>query len=395
MRIKLPSISHQQNRHVLSASISVEASVIDCPKSVWFATYGDESLFLPGMTDAFIVGLIAPAMHLGEDIWVEGTVSTRLAHGLDTYQNILNTWWPDTFKPVDIHYENLADRRQDVRPTGVGCTFSGGVDSYHAVLQMLPAHMKYSGFSITHALMINGFDQLVDLKRQGMAQKMFSNYQSALKEWNVSLFMIDTNLKSFRSAILNRRDEVRSYSGPLAACAHALGGVFGRFGISGHATYAYNELFPEGSHVALDHHLSSDQLQITHTGTAHSRARKTEIIADYPNVQKSLRVCARDISFDQQTGAPANCCHCEKCFRTMVTLMIIGKLGNFSTFSKSHLPLKAYHDPNILCTIHDHLLQGMTDLAERHGRSDWVAILDAARARRRELEVKNQGPTVY
>ncbi len=238
MRIGPPTITHQQGRHVLSANIAMETSGVNCPESFWFATDGEESLFLPDMADAFIVGLIASAMRLGEDIWVEGKVSTRLAHGLDTYQNILNTWWPDSFKCVDIHYESLADRREDLRPTGVGCSFSGGLDSYHAVLQLIPSNTKYSGFGITHALMINGFDQLVDLERKGIAPKMYSIYQSTLKELEVNLLMIDTNMNSFRRGTLERLNQVHSYSGPLAACAHALNGVFGRFGISGHASYA-------------------------------------------------------------------------------------------------------------------------------------------------------------
>ncbi|MGD9022071.1 MAG: hypothetical protein PVF46_09760, partial [Lysobacterales bacterium] len=302
---------------------------------------------MPDMADAFVVGLVASAMRVGEDIWVEGRVSTRLAHGLDTYQNILSTWWPDSFKCVDIHYESLVDRAQDLRPAGVGCTFSGGVDSYHAVLQMLPSRMKYGSFSITHALMINGFDQLVDLERLSVAPKMHGIYQATLGAWGVNLIMVDTNLKTFRESTLERANQVHSYSGPLAACAHALAGLFGRFGISGHATYAYNELVPEGSHAALDHHLGSDQLQIIHTGTSHSRAKKTEILAGFPQVQKSLRVCFQKPAFDPRTGMPINCCECEKCIRTMVALMIIGALDKFTVFSQRSQPLEAYRNPDI------------------------------------------------
>jgi hypothetical protein len=260
------------------------------------------------------------------------------------------------------------------------------------VLQLLPEHVKYSGFSITHALMINGFDQLFDPERQGIAQKMHGIFQSSLKEWNVNLFMIDTNMKAFRTAILERREQVHSYSGALAACAHALGGVFGRFGISGHATYAYNQLEPNGSHPALDHHLSSDQLQIFHTGTIHSRSKKTEILAEFPHVRKSLRVCFGALKFDQQNGMPINCCECEKCIRTMVALIIIGKLDKFPTFSNRRHPLTAYRNPDTLRAIDDHHLKDMTELARRYGLKDWVEILDTARFRRRAMEERLQKP---
>lgn len=371
---------------MLSAPVTVDTRGVNCPETFWFATQGEASFFLPGMADSFLVGLITSAMHLGEEIRVEGKVSARLASGLDTYQRILNTWWPELFKRIEIHYEDLVERREDLRPKGVGCTFSGGLDSFHAVLQMLPANVKYPGFGITHALMINGFDQFYDPERRGLAQRMQGIYQPILKEWGVNLLMIDSNMKAFRNATLPRREQVHSYSSALATCAHALGGLFGRFGISGHATYAYNQLEPDGSHPAVDHHFSSDQLQVIHTGTTHSRSRKTEILAEFPSVRKSLRVCFGALNFDQQTGMPINCCECEKCVRTMVALIIIGKLEDFPTFSARRPPLSAYRNPNLLRAIDDHHLKDMTELAHRHDQGDWAAILEEARDKRRAME---------
>ncbi|MGB7451714.1 MAG: hypothetical protein WBM36_06265 [Lysobacterales bacterium] len=390
MRIGTPTITRRQGRHVLSAQIATETSGVNCPESLWFSTDCEDSPFQPDMADAFVVGLIASAMYLGEDIRVDGMVSTRLAHGLDTYQDILNTWWPDTFKCVDVHYENLSDRRQDLRPAGVACTFSGGVDSFHTVLQLLPSNMKYRDFSISHALMINGFDQLVDLERRGLAQAAFNTYQAALDQWDVTLLMVDTNVGTFRKSILGRREMALSYSGPLAASAHALGAKFGRFGISGHGTYAYADLLPYGSHPALDHHLSSDQLQIVHAGTSHSRAKKIEMLADIPHVQENLMVCAKTPVFDQQTGLPVNCCECEKCVRTMVVLTIIGKLDNFPTFSKRRPPLTTYQNPNLLSAIPEDFLADMVDLAHRHDQKDWGEVLETALDRRLALKRKAQ-----
>lgn len=389
MIIGHPSINREENRQLLSANIIVETPGIECPPSLWFAAGGEKALFQPGLADAFVVGLVASAMYQGEDIRVEGPVSTRLAHGLETYRNILNTWWPDKFKCIDIHYEILLDRREELRPEGVGCTFSGGLDSFHAVLQMLPSNLKYNGFGITHALMINGFDQFYDPGRHGVVQKMHGIYQPILKEWGVALQMIDSNMKAFRNAMLPRQEQVHSYSSALASCAHALAGLFGRFGVSGHATYAYNQLEPDGSHAALDHHLSSDQLQVIHTGTSHPRSRKTEMLADFPNVRKSLRVCFGALMFDPQSGMPVNCCECEKCVRTMVALLIMDKLDQFPTFSKRRYPLAAYRNPNNLRVIDDHHLVDMTELAGRYGKPDWVEILGEARAKRRDMETND------
>jgi hypothetical protein len=111
MIIGHPSITHEEDRQLLSANITVETRGIECPPSLWFAAGGEKALFQPGLADAFVVGLVASAMCRGEDIRVEGPVSTRLAHGLETYRRVLNTWWPDKFNCIDIHYEILLDRR--------------------------------------------------------------------------------------------------------------------------------------------------------------------------------------------------------------------------------------------------------------------------------------------
>jgi hypothetical protein len=386
MRIGIPSITRQGDRQVLRADLVVETPVSECPETLWFSTELEERCFGSALADAFVTGLIASAMRLGEDIRVEGAVSTRLAHGLETYQQVLNTWWPEFFQPIDIRYDHLEDRPQDPRPSGVGCTFSGGLDSFHAVHQMLPEQIRFSSFSITHALMINGFDQLYDPERQGLAQSMLDLYRDALGQWGVNLIMLDSNLKACRNATLGRPEQVHSYSGALAACAHALGGLFGRFGISGHATYAYNQLEPDGSHPAVDPLFSSDQLQIMHTGTTHSRSRKLELLADNPQVQKCLRVCFGPILFDPASGTPRNCCACEKCVRTMASLIIIDKLDDFPTFSNRRHSKKAYQNPDTLSHIDDHHLKDMTELARRHDKEDWVRALNLAREKRRVRE---------
>jgi hypothetical protein len=108
-------------------------------------------------------------------------------------------------------------------------------------------------------------------------------------------------------------------------------------------------------------------------------------------VQNSLRVCFHPPSFDAKTGLPVNCCECEKCVRTMVVLMIIGKLDQFPTFAYRRRPLSDYRNPEILSSIYDEALVDMGLLAERHGRNDWVAILKTARQKRREKESAAQG----
>jgi hypothetical protein len=67
----------------------------------------------------------------------------------------------------------------------------------------------------------------------------------------------------------------------------------------------------------------------------------------------------------------------------MVTLMIMGKLENFATFSQRPAPLEAYRNPDLLRMIDDHHLKDMSEFARRHGKDDWAEILVTARKRKR------------
>lgn len=377
MRIRTPEISHKNGLHVLSARIEMATKTIYFPRTMWYAVSGIDPHFVPGQSDAFLVSLLVAAMKLGEDIRVDGPVSSRLAHGLDQYKRILNTWWPDSFKTVNIEYDSLVERAEDARPEGVACTFSGGLDSFHAVSELLPSNMPIPAYRITHALMINGFDQLADLQHRGVAQQMYRVYSTTLAKWNVNLLMMQTNQRQFRSAAMPRADSVRSYSSSLAACAHSLGGIFGRFNIAGHGGYGYLNLTPYGSNPVSDHHLSSDHLQVIYAGSSCTRSEKLELMVDSPEVQQNMRVCLHPPSFDRQTGRVTHCGECDKCVRTVVGLSILGKLDRFTTFP-SLRPAEQYRRPEILSAMYPTALRDMRVMAERHGREDWVQILGRA-----------------
>ena len=377
MRIRVPEISEKNNLHVLSARIEMHTKSIHFPPSMWFAISGTDPHFVPGLSDAFLASLVVAAMKLGEDIRVEGSVSSRLAHGISHYQRILNTWWPESFKVIDIEFETLVERREDHRPEGVGCTFSGGLDSFHAVSELLPSNMPLPAYRITHALMINGFDQLADFQHKGISRQMYKIYSSVLAKWGVELLMMQTNQKYFRGAAMPRVDSVHSYSSALAACGHSLGGIFGRFNIAGHGGYAYFNLTPYGSNPVSDHHLSSDHLQVIYAGSSTTRTGKLELMADSPEVQNNLRICLHPPSFDRHAGGVTNCGECDKCVRTVVGLMILGKLDLFSTFPVLR-PAEEYRRPEILSAMYPTVLEDLRVLAERYDKNDWVQILDQA-----------------
>jgi len=377
MKISQPTISQIKGRTTVAAHVSTEKTGLNRPEKLYFSTQstGPESFSTRG--DAFVAGLLPVAMRLGESLDVDAPVSTRLAHGLEHYQDILTTWWPHFFHRSNIRYSSLVERTDESRPDAVGCCFSGGVDSFQAVAGLRMPAIRFPEFEITHALMINGFDQVMDLDHGGVSQQMYEAYSPALAQWGIELVMVDTNLKLFKEAVMTKTHLWASFGGSLTACAHALSSLFGRFNLPAQATYAYPDLRPVGSHPMLDHLLGTDQLQVIHTGARISRARKLEALADHSVVRDNLRVCFRNPEFDLESGAVINCGKCEKCIRTIISLDILGRLDDFSTFP-NRPPMRMLSDSRLLARIPIIFLKDILELAKRQQRGGWVKILEQA-----------------
>ena len=77
-------------------------------------------------------------------------------------------------------------------------------------------------------------------------------------------------------------------------------------------------------------------MRILHAGLALSRLEKTKLVADWGIPLRYLRVCNRYASYTQ--GA-LNCGECEKCVRTKLALLVLGKLDEVEIFSNRHVSL--------------------------------------------------------
>lgn len=377
LRVGAPEQTASRGRKILQARIGCAALPEGSPGALQYSMAEDNGLEFTTLADPFLCAALPVAMKLGEPLEIAGTTSARLALGAATYQDILVTWWPETFQRVPVAFEHRATRRREPRPAGVGCCFSGGIDSFNAVQELRPPLNPFPEHQITHALMINGFDQVVDLEHTGIARQMHDVYKQALAQWDVELVMVHANLKLLRERVFDRDELVHSFGSPLTACAHALAPIFGRFNLSGHATYRHKDLKPMGSHPALDHHLSSDHLEIRHLGARLARSEKLESMVDQAPVRESLRVCFRRPEFDARSGAPVNCGTCEKCIRTIVMLDILGRLEDFPTFAK-RAAWEAYRQPRLLAHIPPMFLDDLIHLAERHDHGEWLALLKQA-----------------
>ncbi|MBI9043695.1 MAG: hypothetical protein JEZ06_04370 [Anaerolineaceae bacterium] len=293
------------------------------PEHIWYRVPEKYAPFLSTNSNAFLVAGLLAGMYFGEDIEVRGTTSPRLAYHLEEYQHILNFRMPNEVKPVKIHFENLS--QNTTKPSSVGSTFTGGVDSLYTIWEHLPPNQPIPQYQVTHGLFIHGFDILHHEKAD--YQQLFNGFRQELSRSNIELIEIETNMNS----IIHQRLNLSYYLGPLIISAGlVLDKLFHRFYVPSSWDYAQLQKKAHTSDPLVDNLLSTETMEIIHHGSATRRIEKVESIADWEIAQKTMWVCL-NASFKEKTW---NCSRCDKCVRTMIPLYALGKLRNFVKFEK-------------------------------------------------------------
>jgi hypothetical protein len=367
MIVGRPQVTESASELVVAASIESERAGPALPESLWFAFPRSCSQYLDVGAGGFAAALLPLAMHRGEPLCVDGPLSPRLAHGLREYQRVQCHWKPDLFRPVEVRCRDLCDGRRVGAAGAVGLAFSGGVDSFHALRSHLPPNEPLPASRVTHCLMVNGFDEDADLDGTGRFGSIVQLYEPLMARLGLELIAVRTNLLE----VLGPTVRSQSFAAFLTAPALLLGGLLSRFYIAAGCKLTTQGFYPDGSHLMLDHLLSTESMQ-TMTVEAHlSRVEKTVALASWPEVHDLLRVCSRPTGAQADRVAIANCCACEKCLRTMMTLAAAGVLDRFGCFPQPLLrerirAIDYSWEPAVL------FAREIVALAARQGRFDIV-----------------------
>jgi asparagine synthetase B (glutamine-hydrolysing) len=78
------------------------------------------------------------------------------------------------------------------RAPGVGCFFSGGVDSFYTLLK----HRQ----EVTHIIFVHGFD--IALEEKELRSRASRMAQEVARELGVTLIEVETNLRSFSDKVV-------------------------------------------------------------------------------------------------------------------------------------------------------------------------------------------------
>jgi hypothetical protein len=319
MIIHQPEMVKHNDQTIVFSKIEMRHPPVNFPEFLWYKVPDRYAQYLSLQSDAFLIPGLLAGMHFQEDIEVRGTISPKLAYHLDEYQSLLHFRLLKAISPVKIKYHQL--KPLQVKPKAIGTTFSGGVDSFFTLWKHLPRNQPDPEYQITHALFILGFDIVNEDK--GRYQSLYSRYHDALKQVNIELITLETNITSL---VILRMDFTLLFGPVLIGAVHVLGGLFHRFFIPGSIDYHQLQTWPCASDPTSDPLLSTEILDIIHFGATHKRVDKIKEICDWDLPQKHLRVCS--CTHDESL----NCSQCEKCVRTLIPLYALGKMKDFSTF---------------------------------------------------------------
>jgi hypothetical protein len=277
-------------------------------------------------SNAFLIGCILPAWRLGERrIKIDGILCPVLCQNIKAALSVLKLWFPELGSPPVIEASQGFQTLSPCKDKAVSL-FSCGIDSL-ATLRFNKLHFAPEHPSSIQGIIVMNLD--VDQPNSATV-KMFNKTRGRLKSAAKIADSARVELIPALSNIWWLVDDGYFYSYKWHGAVLSFIAAFFSKGWSkayiASSSSDTDYLHPWGSHPLLDTNYSSGHFQIEHHGAGISRFEKTALVADWKTALENIRVCQND------NKGEANCGTCEKCIRTMTSLVALGKLKDCPSF---------------------------------------------------------------
>ncbi|GAA4807175.1 hypothetical protein [Tomitella cavernea] len=254
------------------------------------------------------------AMKKDLPLHIDSTVDPKTLKGANEAQQLLHSWWPEELHEINI--DATANTPSPKSSRGIGCFFSGGLDSFYSAITNAP--------KITHLIFVHGFDIFLNSTE---------HYNSALDAMRATAEEMGKTLIEVRTNIVHTvghgRDWMLAHGAAMAHVALLLSDHLNSAIIP--ASHYVDNIVPHGSHPDLDPLWSSTSLSFVYDGIEANRAEKALRASTSRTALKHLRVCFWNRSDIQ------NCGECEKCVRTAVNMRIAGASDKFTAIPTTDL----------------------------------------------------------
>lgn len=353
-------------------SAKTVATVIweDCQRptqELYFSTTAEYAESISCNPHAFLVACIMPALHFGEQrISIEGEICPELKDGLVTAMNWMRFWW---YKPdktlVNIEAKASNGYPQHRTPERAGFLFSGGVDSLATLrYNRLNYPLEHPG-SIKDGVLVCGLE-IKETRVFGYVQDSIS---ILAKNAGVQLIPIYTNIRDLgpvEDLVFWKDFWIKLFMGAaFSSVAHVLAKRLSLLSIN--SDHDIPNLHPFSSHPLINHNYSSSDLRIKLEGITMSRFDKTRLLAGWDIALQQLRVCnVTDIYQPEKL----NCGKCEKCVRTMLSLLALGVLEKAYAFPVQYVSEEMVNNSGPLASNTFFFSEELVDPLAKIGRHD-------------------------
>jgi hypothetical protein len=291
---------------------------------IWFRNPGTGAPAAAG--DPYLPALLVSAMALHEDLYIDAPVSAPLLEAArERIAPRLRSWFSD-FADVSFDCAEVVDAEEPPGDGGVGCLFSGGVDSWYSLLKHLQG--------ISHLVFIHGFEIVVE--NRALRDAARKNISGVANDLGKKVATVETNAKWLIVRETRRRlkqlgRERRyfsvdcSFGSMLVACCLCLASPLRRVIVP--SSWSGECPGPAGSHPLIEPNWSLPAVRFELDGVEARRIEKIRAIAARePAAFQRLRVCVR------QDSDGLNCGHCFKCVRTQMELRVAGVPDSIAPF---------------------------------------------------------------
>ena len=325
--MKLYNIKKSVIGHNVKVSIAIDSKELG-KRELWFsAPQKYEYGICENQYDAYLVGLLYPAMRCGEDIHIEGRVSKRLLFNINHYAIPLIKSFSPSCKNIKVTATELTNLNYN--GDGVGTVFSGGIDSFCTIYDHLGLEND-PDYRINSFLFLNVGAH--GSKSEDKVRRKFETRYNYLKrfpeEVGLDFIPVDSNLHDFHPW-----GHQLTCTLTLASGAMFMQKFYNKYYCAS-LGWSYLEIL-EHYKTDLDKDiamfdpmllplLSTESLELISDGNQYTRTEKTLRIIDYGPVKKYLNVC---VSGDD---THENCSVCSKCSRTLMTLNSLDRLEEFN-----------------------------------------------------------------
>ena len=290
--------------------------------------------------NGFLVGLLYPAMYVGEDIHIKGSVSARLLYNINHYLMAFIRTYSARCKTIQVTADKtITDLPKKAHHIGTG--YSAGVDSLCTIYDHLEKE-TYPQYKLDTLLFLNTGSH-GEFSKSTTEPKFHTRFEYLKQTAPLPFIALNTNIHQFHEIFPNSHQKTVTFTN--VAGILTLETYFSKYYIASAENYQemidygkqYIDFDPAPFEPILLPLFSTETLEFIADGQQYTRSQKVQRIADYSLARQALNVC---VNGREQTAK--NCSYCGKCMRTLMTLDSLDKLKDFSDV----FDMAVYHKHN-------------------------------------------------